>query len=81
MDKFVAVFRWLGHLGAEDDAGTVPSSTRWIGLWLAFLTGVLVATITVYVLWRVPNGPVVVGLAAAITALGFGSGYAQGKRN
>ena len=78
----MAMARWFGKLGAEDDAGTVPSSTRWIALWLGFLTGVLVGTIVDYVL-RIPNpqGPVVVGLAAAITALGFGTGYVQGKRN
>ena len=77
----MAMFRWFGKLGAEDDAGTIPSSTRWIGLWLAFLTGVMVFTIVKYVLGPNPQGPVVVGLAATITALGLGSGYAQGKRN
>lgn len=80
MNKLLVVARWFGKLGAEDDAGTVPSSTRWIAIWLGFLTGVLVAVIVFYVLWRVPNGQVVAGLAACITALGFGTGYVQGKR-
>ena len=81
MNKLLAVAKWFGKLGSEDDAGTVPSSTRWIAILLALYTGIMVGTIVDYVLWRTPNGPVVVGLAAAITALGFGTGYVQGKRN
>jgi hypothetical protein len=81
MSKLLAFFGWVKKLGSEDDQGTVPSSTRWIAMVLAFLTASLVITTEYYVLWRNANGPVVGGLAACITALGFGTGYVQGKRN
>jgi len=72
---FVYVRDLVYRVHCEDDAGTVPSSTRWLATGLYGLLGLVVSGTVAYpfvCLWRgtVPDSTVIVALVGAITALG-----------